>query len=178
MAYAWGIKMQCKMESVRYATLESNVLADFWFPKAPRESLNAQCIETAILEQKTGLSPFRMAAFLDDGIALLQAHVNSDDVLFVLDANDLFTIALGLPHNKGDAAWYHWDRTTSDGVRPDPEQVLAQVTLVMKPKRSLNLDTGNAMNRTYFPAIKRDFERLGESKYWVLYSKRSRDNDR
>jgi hypothetical protein len=112
--------------------------------------------------------PLSYAVAANDGLSLLRRHVTAEDRLFVLDAYNPFTYALGLRHARGDAAWWHYPRIMDEHHCPPPNRALQDVTLVLWPKLK-SKSTTDFMLRVYGPAVEAGYDRVDESTLYVLY---------
>jgi hypothetical protein len=119
------------------------------------------------------LTPYQYAVYVNDGLHLIRPRARPESRVLVLDWTNPFSFALGLPGARGDTFCWHVERIVDEQHCPAPERVLQEVTLVMVPKRPADISSLRVMRAVYGPAIDAHFEKIGESRLWTLYGKRS-----
>ena len=110
---------------------------------------------------------------INDGLALLRAHVRGDARLMVFALSDPFSFPLGLEPSTGAPLW--WDRNFNYNLEhfPPAEQVFAEVTHVMIPQLHAE-DDGCCkdiiadLEQMYGPYVARHFVETGRTDTWVL----------
>jgi len=116
---------------------------------------------------------YQYGAWLNDGIALARRHARPDDRIFTLDWVNPFPFALGLPSPRGSSLFWHNGRVTDQEHHPPAERVFAEVTLVMVPRRSLQPGETAFLRETYGHILNTDFEKVGESRLWQAFRRKS-----
>ena len=142
-------------------------------PPQQGESTAPADVDAAILNQDVPMKTYCISVFLNDGIALARAYAGPSDIIWTVDCYNLLPLALGLPHPKGDASWFTYNRTVSERSYPPPQRVLHDVTLVMQPKRFIVHNTGDFLLKVYGPRIRAEFRPIAESKFWILWRRQS-----
>jgi hypothetical protein len=122
-------------------------------------------------------SPMSYAVAANDGLRLLRRHVRPEDRLFVMDAYNPFTYALGLRHPRGDAAWWHYGRVIDERHCPPPQRVLRDVTVVLQPKL-MSKSTTEFMLKLFGPAVEAGFDKVDESTLYILYRRKNQAGPR
>jgi hypothetical protein len=114
---------------------------------------------------------------VNDGLALLRAHVDQDARLMVFALTDPFSFPLGLAPPTGGPLW--WDRNFNYNLDhyPPAEQVFAEVTHVMVPQIHAE-DDGCCkhvvadLEQMYGPYVAQHFAEVGRTDTWVLLARR------
>jgi hypothetical protein len=114
---------------------------------------------------------------VNDGLALLRAHVGQDARLMVFALTDPFSFPLGLAPPRGGPLW--WDRNFNYNLEhyPPAEQVFAEVTHVMIPQIHAD-DDGCCkhvvadLEQMYGPYVAEYFVEVGRTETWVLLARR------
>ena len=115
-----------------------------------------------------------MTAYLDsiqEGARLLSELPFKPEHVSVLDFANPFSAGLGLPPPRGDNAWLHWGRNINDTHFLPPEQLLANVSVLMEPKWGIN---NLPLSNLYGNYIREAFEPVRETDLWTVH--RRRDN--
>lgn len=118
-----------------------------------------------------------MPSKINEGLALLRAHVEPDSRLMVFALTDPFSFPLSLEPTTGVPLW--WDRNLSYNLETHPpaERVFADVTHVMIPQLGPS-DDGCCehvvadMEQMYGPHVAANFVEAGRSTTWVLLRRR------
>ncbi|MBX9746841.1 MAG: hypothetical protein K2X34_08060 [Hyphomonadaceae bacterium] len=118
-----------------------------------------------------------MPSKINEGLALLRAHVAPDSRLMVFALTDPFSFPLSLEPTTGVPLW--WDRNLSYNLETHPpaERVFADVTHVMIPQLGPG-DDGCCehvvadMEQMYGPYVAANFVEAGRSTNWVLLRRR------
>lgn len=113
---------------------------------------------------------------INDGFALLHAHVGQDARLMVFALSDPFSFPLGLAPPTGGPLW--WDRNFNYNLEhyPPAEQVFAEVTHVMIPQIHPE-DDGCCkhvvadLEQMYGPYVAEHFVEVGRTDTWVLLAR-------
>ncbi|MEJ7929789.1 hypothetical protein WG922_07380 [Ramlibacter sp. AN1015] len=113
---------------------------------------------------------------INEGLALLRAHVGQDARLIVFALSDLFSFPLRLEPPTGVPLW--WDRNLSYDLKeyPPPEQVFADATHLMIPQ--LSADDGGCcsevvtdLEQMYGRYLAAHFVEIARTDTWVLLRK-------
>ncbi|WP_127752031.1 hypothetical protein [Devosia sp. 1566] len=97
--------------------------------------------------------------------ALAQAGVVPERVL-VLDFANPFSAGLNLAPPKGDLSWMHWGRNINAAVFVPPEQLFADVMVVMVPTVGINVGQLEGLYGAY---IAQNFVLAGQTELWRVY---------
>jgi hypothetical protein len=98
------------------------------------------------------------------GFELLKGQLRPGDQLVTLDFSNPFNFTLGLVPARGDALWWHEDKTFTRSIFPAPERVFQDASLVIVARRwsqSLMPVYGAFLQQRYLPVAK--------DAYWVLF---------
>jgi hypothetical protein len=142
------------------SVIDSNSLKDLNFLKIP-STLKKKGSPEKLYPSATML--------LNDGIRLLKKYSTKKSRIFTMAYHNPFPFALGLPAPRGGMLVWHYERSYSDYKHPPPELLFKEANLIMIKAESLN--PPSPMIRIYFPYIQREFKRIDESDYWILYRK-------
>lgn len=105
---------------------------------------------------------------LSDGAEALAALPAPTRVM-VLDFVGPFSTGLGLEPPKGDSTWYHWGRSINDQNFPLPEELFADVQIIMEPKSPLERRTAKGLQEIYGAYIAAHFQLIRETAFWRIY---------
>ncbi|MFU0504423.1 hypothetical protein [Pseudaminobacter sp. NGMCC 1.201702] len=108
---------------------------------------------------------------LRDGAGALASLPDPNRVM-VLDFVGPFSAGLGLQPPRGDSTWYHWGRTLN-GQNFPPEEIFADVQIVMEPKSPLERRTANGMWQIYGAYIAAHYQLARETAFWRIYLAKS-----
>ncbi len=117
---------------------------------------------------------YEYAIFVNDGLELLRGRTDANSRVYALDVN-VFPFALQLPPAKGESCPWHLNRLADDAHHPPVSQIFAGVTHVMVSKLTLaSNDVANFkfMHRQCDPYLEEHFVPAGESKFWILYTRK------
>jgi hypothetical protein len=124
-------------------------------------------------EEGKFFTAYQYGVWINDGIALLRPHVTSQSCIVVFDWVNPYNFALGLCSPRGDALWWHYGRVMDDEHHPSAEAIMHDATLVMVPRRGSHLSDTAFLERHCGPLVKTQFQKLGETRLWSLYGRRS-----
>lgn len=106
---------------------------------------------------------------LEDGARALASLGPNPGHVFVLDFVNPFTAGLGLEPPRGDSPWHHFERTFDKETFIPAESLLADVRIVMEPKRSVEEGTSQALREVYAPYLAANFELAQETEFWRVF---------
>jgi hypothetical protein len=108
-----------------------------------------------------------------DGLTGLEEEARG---ILVLDRANPFSAILGAAPPKGDAAGLLWGRTMNASHAPAPDELLADVRIVMEPKAVQTADASasavEALRNLYGPSVAADFELARETAHWRIHRRR------
>ena len=99
------------------------------------------------------------------GAALLEQMPSPGRVL-VLDFANPFSAGLGFQPPRGDISWMHWGRNVDNENHPAPEQLFADVAIVMIPKIGIN---SGQLEKLYGPFVTEQYRLLTDTDGWKIY---------
>ncbi|MGA2618552.1 MAG: hypothetical protein ABSF26_13145 [Thermoguttaceae bacterium] len=149
------------------ARIHSKVLRDVVCPPRAREPLSEEQVAQAIDGQRDSVTGYQYAVLLNDGLEVLGPQIGPSDRIFTLDKVNILPLALGLHYGTSDVSWVN-----PQSPCPPAERVLSGITFVMVPRSSLCLQTTEVMWRVYGPAIREQFERAGQTRFWTVWRRR------
>ncbi|WP_108396209.1 hypothetical protein [Devosia submarina] len=100
-----------------------------------------------------------------EGAALLGEIENPGRVL-VLDFSNPLSAGMGLVPPRGDISWMHWGRNLDAEHHPAPEELFADVALVMIPRIGIN---SAQLEQLYGPFIAQHYRKFAETDGWTAY---------
>ncbi|MFN7103834.1 MAG: hypothetical protein ACK4N1_14555, partial [Pseudorhizobium sp.] len=98
-----------------------------------------------------------------DGSAALANLDGPVERVAVLDFVNPFSAGMALPPPVGDSPWYHWGRTLNREHYPLPEEIFADVALIMDPKSPIEVWTANGMREIYADHIASRYRLVAET---------------
>jgi hypothetical protein len=112
---------------------------------------------------------------LGDGVALLRREVPAGmhPTVLALTWSNPFPILMGWPPVRHELAWWDVSRTFTRTIKPGPERLLADVDILMIPKRYYNIETSRAMQEAYRGSIESGFNPRAESAAWTLWVRKN-----
>jgi hypothetical protein len=110
---------------------------------------------------------------VEDAVQLLRRDPRLSGSVFVMDMPNPLNALLGRPAPRGVDAWNHAGRTFSEDVYRRPEEMFADVDVVMIPKAPGELATAQMLRRVYGPYIERNYAPAAVSDYWIAYRRRA-----
>ena len=177
VAYSFGWNWRNADGLPATAVVQSSTMEDVVLP--PREDeerlVDRESVIARILErdpEEPELTSYQYACWTNDGLDLLRKHVNQESRIFVLDWVNPFSFALELPSPRGDGLYWHAGRVFDEKHCPEGDRVFQEVTLVMRPKRSIQPASTRMLERVYGEVLAREFERIDESALWTLFGRR------
>jgi hypothetical protein len=123
-------------------------------------------------------SATKYLAGLEDGARALAELDAKPGPVFVLDAVNRFSAALGLAPARGDSPWLLWGRTLDEQNFVPPEELLRDVRIVMEPKlanpemppEQPNSARGIAgLRQVYGAYIAANFDLVRETEHWRVH---------
>lgn len=99
------------------------------------------------------------------GAALLEQLPQRAKVL-VLDFANPFSAGIGLQPPQGDISWMHWGRNLDAEHHPAPEQLFADVAIVMIPEIGIN---SGQLEELYGPFVTGRYQLLSDTDGWKIY---------
>jgi hypothetical protein len=126
-------------------------------------------------------SATKYLAGLQDGARALAEVDGKPGHVFVLDAVNPFSAALGLAPARGDSPWLLWGRTLDEQNFVLPEELLRDVRIVMEPKLAnpeLPPEQPNSargiggLRQVYGPYIAANFDLARETEHWRVHLRR------
>ncbi len=109
---------------------------------------------------------------LKDGLELLRRDRRLSGNVFVFDMGNPFNALLRRSPPRGVDAWNHKGRTMTETHYRAPEQMFADVDVVMVPKVSTELATTRLLLDVYGSYLGQRFELVAKSDYWHAYRRR------
>ncbi len=100
-----------------------------------------------------------------EGAALLGGIENPERVL-VLDFSNPISAGMGLVPPRGDISWMHWGRNLDAENHPAPQELFADVALIMIPKIGIN---SGQLEKLYGPFIAQHYSKFAETDGWTVY---------
>jgi hypothetical protein len=108
---------------------------------------------------------------VDDGAKLL-ADPGLAGPVFTLDMANPFNAVTGRPAPVGIDSWHHAGRSFNETSFRPPEQVFADVAVVMVPKAPVEPRSHMLLQRLYGPFLALNYELASESDYWRAYRRK------
>jgi len=174
VGYSWAVKNHMRYSTPDSALFQTESLSPMLLPPQGGEQVERPRVVAELLERRSfspsvagrlSLTPYQYAHLVNDGVALLQPHVNAASRVFCMDSANPFPLALRLPAPKGGALW--WDKMTFNRkIFPAPERALGEVTHVMLPKSGVDSE---AVWEVYGPYVTEHFRHVAASELWDLY---------
>jgi hypothetical protein len=112
-----------------------------------------------------------MARYIDriaSGGRLLQTLAPPPERVMVLDFVNPFSAGLGLRPPTGDSAWLHWGRNVDERTFLPPEELFADVEIVMIPAHGIN---AVPLQHLYGRFISENYALIEKSDDWTVYRK-------
>lgn len=116
--------------------------------------------------------PGEFKQILLDGVALLKKHLRNTDRVFSFEFYNSFPFLLSGLSPKGNLIWWDKGKSISSRVPLEANELFDDVTVIMYPKRSVELSTLQLMQSRYGAYLDNKFELIEESTLWKLYRKR------
>ena len=76
---------------------------------------------------------------------------------------------LGLEPPRGDSTWHHWSRTLDESNFLPPQQLFADVRMVMEPKWPIESWTATGLRQVYADYLAEHYELAQETVDWKVY---------
>jgi hypothetical protein len=108
---------------------------------------------------------------VNDGIALLRRHVNTQDRILALDFSNPFPFALNLPPARGGSTSWLLDASFNRSVHVADQDVFGDASFVMIPRYERNASTVSALKEIYGAYLRRNFRLVDRSDDWELYQR-------
>ncbi len=109
---------------------------------------------------------------LEDGARLLREDPRLAGKVYTLDmANPLGALA-DREAPRGLDSWYHAGRTFNQETHRAPQQMFADVDVVMVPKAPVDPASQSLLARLYAPYISRHYDLVATSDYWRAYGRK------
>ncbi len=109
---------------------------------------------------------------LEDGARLLHEDPRLEGTVFTLDmANPLPALAQRQAP-RGLDAWYHAGRTFNQEKHRAPQQMFADIDVIMVPKAPVDPASHFLLARLYAGYIERHYDLVGTSDYWRAYARK------
>ncbi|MDB5621562.1 MAG: hypothetical protein JWR39_125 [Devosia sp.] len=112
-----------------------------------------------------GFTEKYIGTFAPGAEALAQFGVVPERVL-VLDFANPFSAGLNIQPPSGDLSWMHWGRNINKAVFVPPEQLFADVGVVMVPTIGINV---GQLEGLYGPFITQNFVLAGQTDLWRIF---------
>ncbi|WP_243370640.1 hypothetical protein [Microvirga solisilvae] len=109
---------------------------------------------------------------IENGARILEGLEVKPGKISVLDFSNPFSAGLGLIPPRGDNAWLHWGRNLDATHFIPPEQLLADVQVLMIPKWGIN---PAPLLKLYGPYLEEVFEPLTETESWTVYRRKEQE---
>ena len=113
------------------------------------------------------------ARTINDGCQLLQAKSQPTDRIVTMDLCNPFSYALQRIPPTGDAIYWN-QQTFSKSIHLDPERVFADATVVMVPKKPIELRPERQPMDVYASYVDAHYTLAAGSTFWKLYQRRSK----
>ena len=113
---------------------------------------------------------------VEDGAALLRRDPRLAGKVFTLDMANPFNALLRRSPPTGVDSWYHAGRNFNEATYRSPEQVFADVDVVMVPKAPVQPGSHHLLARIYGDHISRHYQPVATSDYWRAYVVKGRPN--
>ena len=156
-------------------------LHGFLASKRSGESFPLPNFESVRLVDLWSPSDYRFGAnylnSLRNGTQALNDLVADPSRVFVMDFVNPFSAGLGLAPPRGDSSWQHWGRNLNNEHFVPPEELLADVKVVMEPKYPVERWTYDGLKRAYLPYVWDNFDFAGENVDWWVFVARDRPPD-
>ena len=111
----------------------------------------------------------RYLASLKDGAQALEGLDQPAKRILVLDFVSPFSAGLGLEPPRGDSTWHHWSRTLDESNFLPPQQLFADVRMVMEPKWPIESWTATGLRQVYADYLAEHYELAQETVDWKVY---------
>ncbi|MBL8548719.1 MAG: hypothetical protein JNJ73_01945 [Hyphomonadaceae bacterium] len=112
---------------------------------------------------------------INDGLALLRAHLSPDSRLVSLTLGNPFSLALELPPARGAPLWLDIDTNFTRESLPPPERIFGDADFVIHPRPELTgccMETVHVLLELNGPYLERRFLEVGRSRDWILLKRR------
>ena len=109
------------------------------------------------------------AAFVNDGVSLLNRYRRPGDSVLSLDFTNPFSYSLGMKPAWGGTPWLQYGNNFDETHGPAAERLFGDVQLVMVPKEFTDPTLISSIPRIYGPYLAAHFHLAGESASWRLY---------
>lgn len=109
---------------------------------------------------------------LVDGARLLRRPRRLGGSVFTLDTTNPFNALLGRSPPKGVDSWYHAGRTFNEASYRAPEQVFADVDVIMVPKAPVQPASHRLLEQLYGSYIDSHYTMVETSDYWRAYARK------
>ncbi len=110
---------------------------------------------------------------VEDGLRLLGSDPRLSGNTFVFDMGNPFNALLRRDAPKGVDAWNHNGRTITATLYRAPQEMFADVDIVMVPKVSTELSTTQLLQKVYGDYLRAHYAPAAETDYWRAYRRRS-----
>jgi len=110
---------------------------------------------------------------INDGLALIRRHANSESKLVVLALTDPFSFPLGLKPAKGTPMWWDLNYSFNERSHPASSTVFSDADFVLIPilrdsDKGCCQPTVQALVDLYGKYLKEHFSEIERSKFWIL----------
>lgn len=113
---------------------------------------------------------------INDGLALLRAHLEPGDEVFTLALTDPFSFALGLPSTRGAPLWWDLGLSFDRSNYPDPGRAFGDARWVMVPRlvdgQGCCQETVEVMREVYAGYLDANFREVERTQDWILLARR------
>jgi hypothetical protein len=109
---------------------------------------------------------------LEDGARLLREDPRLAGKVFTLDMANPLNALTGRSAPRGIDSWYHAGRTFSAETHRGPEQIFADVDVLMLPKAPVDPDSHALLARLYGGYIARHYDLVATTDYWYAYTRK------
>ncbi|MDQ7825268.1 MAG: hypothetical protein RDV48_20880 [Candidatus Eremiobacteraeota bacterium] len=113
------------------------------------------------------------AAIVNDGLALLRKHTDSDSRIAALWFDNPFPLALGLKSPLHQSIFYQYQYNFNDRVHWQPEELFSDTTHIMV-KIEADSNSTAPLARLYGSYIKSHYEQTDKSARWALFTLRKK----
>jgi len=155
------------------ARIDTRSMSPLAYPLARGESERGTVDSIIANASDEFMTSFQYAAWVNDGLQLIQPHLRGSDRVMTIDIVNPFPFALLLPQPRRNV--FFWNSTLWNAEhRPPADSILGSSDLVMLPKRAIAVPTQRQfLAKAFCPLVDRDFSPLAESRLWLLMRRRS-----
>ncbi len=110
---------------------------------------------------------------LEDGARLLREDPRLEGTVFTLDMASPLGALAGRKSPRGLDSWYHAGRTFNEETHRSPQQMFADIDVIMVPKAPVDPASHSLLARLYGSYINGHYDLVATSDYWRAYARKS-----